>query len=111
MLPVVNDIAQKYKAARKNLYGSEFAEGFLFGSHARGDFHPESDNDFAVLLTSSSIRPTAEIFKASPICAGLNLKYDVSIATHPVSSKRKQKRMMLSSLNANRIVLCKQFYC
>ena len=85
MLPIINHIAQEYKAALKNLYGHQFAELILFGSHARGDFHPESDIDFAVILTGPFVTATSEIFKTAPISTTLNLKYGVSISTLPVS--------------------------
>lgn len=56
MIPVVQQIASEYKSKLQSLYGKDFEELILFGSHARGDFHEESDLDFAVLLRHPEIR-------------------------------------------------------
>lgn len=46
MLPVIEQIANEYKASLRELYGDELAELILFGSYARGDYWEESDVDF-----------------------------------------------------------------
>lgn len=50
MAPVVEQLGREYKTSLQNFYGNEFVELVLFGSHARGDFHEESDLDFAIVL-------------------------------------------------------------
>jgi uncharacterized protein len=50
MLPIINQVANEYQANLQNLYGNELAELVLFGSYARGDYHAESDIDFAIVL-------------------------------------------------------------
>jgi predicted nucleotidyltransferase len=47
----------------------------LFGSHARGDFHEESDIDFAVVLKNPSTTSTSEIMKVSDVGNDFSLKY------------------------------------
>ncbi len=75
MLPIVKQIAEEFKSELQRLYGEEFAELILFGSHARGDFHDESDIDFAVVLKNSATTSTSEIFKIATIGNDLSLKY------------------------------------
>jgi uncharacterized protein len=48
MLPIIDQVANEYKANLQSLYGDELAELVLFGSYARGDYHDESDIDFAL---------------------------------------------------------------
>jgi uncharacterized protein len=75
MLPIVQQIATEFKAELEKLYGDELAELILFGSHARGDFHEESDIDFAVVLKNPATTSTSEIMKVSDVGNGLSLKY------------------------------------
>jgi len=93
MLPVVQQVANEYKFRLQNLYGNNFVELILFGSHARGDFHEESDIDFAVVLRKPKIHPAEEIFRTSPISAQLELKYGLMLSTLPVSEEKKQTSM------------------
>lgn len=89
MLPIVQQIANEYKASLRQLYGEELAELVLFGSHARGDYHEESDVDFAVVLRGSHIRAIAEIEKTSPINTMLLLKYGLVISSLHTSIEKK----------------------
>ncbi len=75
MLPIVQQIATEFKAELQKLYGDELAELILFGSHARGDFHDESDIDFAVVLKNPATTSTSEIMKVSDLGNNLSLKY------------------------------------
>lgn len=93
MIPVVQQIASEYKSKLQSLYGKDFVELILFGSHARGDFHEESDLDFAVVLRNPEIRVAEEIFKTSPIGTHLELKYGLMLSTLPVSEKKKKNSM------------------
>lgn len=93
MLPIVQQIATEFKAELEKLYGDELAELILFGSHARGDFHDESDIDFAVVLKNPDTRGAPEIFKISPLSTELGLKYGLMISTFPISSTRVHNSM------------------
>jgi uncharacterized protein len=75
MLPIVQQIASEFKTELKKLYGDELTELILFGSHARGDFHDESDIDFAVVLKNPATTSTSEIMKVSDVGNNLSLKY------------------------------------
>jgi uncharacterized protein len=85
MLPIVRQIAEEFKLELQKLYGDELAALILFGSHARGDFHEESDIDFAVVLKDPNTRAAPEIFKTSYIDTDLSLKYGLMISTFPTS--------------------------
>ena len=93
MLPLVRQVANEYKTKLQNPYGADFVELILFGSHARGDFHDESDIDFAVVLRKPKLRPSEEIFKTSLISSQLELKYGLMLSTPPVSIEKKQTSM------------------
>jgi uncharacterized protein len=88
MLPIVRQIAEEFKLELQKLYGDELAALILFGSHARGDFHEESDIDFAVVLKDPNTRAAPEIFKTSIISTDLSLKYGLMISTFPISSEK-----------------------
>jgi predicted nucleotidyltransferase len=90
MLPIVHQIAKEYKSGLQKLYGDDLAELILFGSHARGDFHQESDIDFALVLRRATIRPAEEIFKTTPLSLQLELKYGIMLSTLPVSKEKKE---------------------
>ncbi len=93
MLPIVHQIANEYKAALQSLYGDELAALILFGSHARGDYHDESDIDFAVVLTHASADGMDAIFKTSETSSNLGLKYGYPISTLPVSVTKLNESM------------------
>lgn len=42
-------------------YGDRLAKIILFGSYARGDFHDDSDVDYAVTLNEDVVSPTKEL--------------------------------------------------
>lgn len=88
MLPIVRQIAVEFKAELQKLYGDNLAELILYGSHARGDYHEESDIDFAVVLKEIVTTPGQEIFKISPVSVDLDLKYNRYISFLPLSRKR-----------------------
>jgi predicted nucleotidyltransferase len=94
MLPIVQQIANEFKAELEKLYGDELAELILFGSHARGDFNNESDIDFAVVLKNPATRAAPEIFKISSVSTELGLKYSELISVLPISSMRLTTSMV-----------------
>jgi predicted nucleotidyltransferase len=85
MLPIVQKIGNEYKAELKKLYGDELSELILFGSYARGDFHAESDIDFALVLKNPNTRTAFEIFRISDISTDLSLKYGLPISSFPIA--------------------------
>jgi predicted nucleotidyltransferase len=90
MSPIIHQIAIEYKAQLQQLYGNELAELILFGSYARGDYHEESDLDFAVILRDPNTRTSAEIARTAVISSRLSLKYGLMLSSLPVSLHKKQ---------------------
>lgn len=88
MLPIVKQIALEFKAELQKLYGDNLAALILFGSHARGDFHEESDVDFAVVLKEIETTPGREIFRISPISVDLDSKYGRYVSFLPLTNKK-----------------------
>lgn len=62
-------IAAEFKRGLQAIYGDGLANLILFGSYARGDFHAESDLDFAIVLKDPATRTAAEIIRLSPLSA------------------------------------------
>lgn len=81
-------IVTEFKRDLQKIYGDQFTELILFGSYARGDFHAESDIDFAVVLRDSTTRTTDEIMRISPLSAELSYKYGVMVSVLPVSAQK-----------------------
>jgi len=48
--PTDDPVLQRYKAELAVMYGDRLERVVLFGSHARGEAHAESDYDLAVFL-------------------------------------------------------------
>lgn len=93
MQPIIYQIANEYKAQLRQLYGNELVELILFGSHARGDYHKESDIDFAMVLRNPNTRTAAEIAKTSPLSSRLSLKYGIMLSSLPTTIHKKQTSM------------------
>lgn len=85
MLLVVKNIAEEFKSELQQLYGDELLNLILFGSYAKGDYHEESDIDFAIVLKNKDIIATNEIFKITPISSSISLKYNQLVSFLPVS--------------------------
>ena len=56
---------------------------YLYGSYARGDFHPDSDLDILVAL-KGSVNPNRELGRLSATVSDICLEYEVLITVFPV---------------------------
>jgi predicted nucleotidyltransferase len=72
------------KPALVDLYGERLRGVYLYGSHARGDFHADSDVDVLIVLVGPVV-PGEEINRYSTIRADICLRYDLVISTLPVA--------------------------
>ncbi len=93
MLPIIQQVANEYKASLTQLYGNKPAELILYGSYARNDFREESDVDFAVVLRDPNTRISAEIPKTAVIGSRLSLKYGLMLSSLPTTLHKKQTSM------------------
>lgn len=74
------------KAALAHLYGERLRGVYLYGSYARGDYHPDSDVDILVVL-AGPMHPGIEITRMSAIVSELCFHHDLLIAILPIDSK------------------------
>lgn len=88
MLPRIQKIANEYKDRLIQIYGEDLAEVILYGSYARGDFHDESDIDFAIVLKRSEVNAMKEIPRTGDASMSLGLKYNVLLSTLPTSEEK-----------------------
>lgn len=51
----LNALTTEFKQAMEELYGERLAKVILYGSYARGDFQPESDVDFMIVLKDNEL--------------------------------------------------------
>lgn len=67
-----------------------FTASILYGSYARGTFHPESDVDVLVVL-AGPIKPGAEISRMSPVVSEICLEHDLLISILPVTAETLER--------------------
>lgn len=84
----VGPLAAEFKQGLQAMYGDQLANLILFGSYARGDFQPESDVDFAIVLKDPHTRTTAELLRLSPLSAELSFKHGIIVSVLPVSEQK-----------------------
>jgi predicted nucleotidyltransferase len=94
MLPHILQIATEFKDQLQKIYGNELSHLILFGSYARGDYHIDSDIDFAVVLNNSNTNSTSEIDKISVISHDFGLKHNIFVSYIGMSeSKLKNSQL------------------
>ena len=74
---------QEYLA---EIYGKRLRGIYLYGSYARGDFHPDSDVD-VLIAREGMVNPSREIDQIGDGVADICLDHNVLIATFPVSEE------------------------
>jgi uncharacterized protein len=79
---------QEYLA---EIYGERLGGIYLYGSYARGDFHPGSDIDVLIAL-KGKVNPTQEIDLIGDVVADICLNHNVLIATFPVPEEWLKQR-------------------
>jgi predicted nucleotidyltransferase len=87
-LPPGDPIADALGYAREELaviYGERLAGVLLYGSHARGEAHEESDVDVLVLL-DGEVDVYAEIKRQSALAMEVLVRFGVDVSLHPRSA-------------------------
>jgi len=82
---------KELKHLLSEIYGERLSGIYLYGSYARGDFHPGSDVDILVAL-KGIVNPSREIDRLSQEVSDICLEYDVLIALFPVPEDWLQER-------------------
>jgi predicted nucleotidyltransferase len=74
---------EELQEALTQVYGERLRGVYLYGSYARGDYHPDSDIDVIVAL-EGAVHPSQEIDRIGDRVAQICLDHNVLIATFPV---------------------------
>ena len=80
------EVAEAVAGDLRRLYGSRLVDVVLYGSHARGDAHPDSDVDLAVVLAEMS-SPWEELRRMDQILWRHTLDSGVTVSATPISLK------------------------
>ncbi|MEM0962695.1 MAG: nucleotidyltransferase domain-containing protein [Bacteroidota bacterium] len=80
--PAVRAAVTEAKARLAETYGARLERVVLYGSHARGDAHEDSDVDLLVVLRGK-VRPLAEIRRLGPLALDLVLRHGELVSFHP----------------------------
>jgi predicted nucleotidyltransferase len=79
----VQSALEELKQALLAIYGERLSAIYLYGSYARGDFHPGSDVDILVALRGT-VNLGLELDRMSEKVSEICLDHDVLIAIFPV---------------------------
>jgi predicted nucleotidyltransferase len=85
----------------ERLYGKRLVKVVLFGSHARGDAHPESDVDLLVVL-KGAFRLYDEVKRTSPLVMDILLKYGLPLSLLHFSEQQYQDPLHPLMMNVHR---------
>lgn len=72
-------LMEKYVEEIRKIYGSHLRKVILYGSYARGDFHPDSDIDIMILLDITDLDLKEYGTKLSYMTFDFNLDHDLDI--------------------------------
>lgn len=82
----VKSALTELKQELQRMYGSRLQGVYLYGSYARGDFHEDSDVDVLVVL-EGPVNVSTEASRYSGVVSDICLRYDLLIATIPISDQ------------------------
>ena len=72
-------LMEKYVEEIRKIYGSHLRKVILYGSYARGDFHPDSDINIMILLDITDLDLKEYGTKLSYMTFDFNLDHDLDI--------------------------------
>jgi predicted nucleotidyltransferase len=87
----IKSALEELQQSLTKIYGERLCDIYLYGSYARGDYHPDSDVDVLIVLRGE-VKPTREIDRISDRVADICLEHNVLIATFPVSEELLKQR-------------------
>ena len=97
-------LMEKYVEEIRKIYGSHLRKVILYGSYARGDFHPDSDIDIMILLDITDLDLKEYGTKLSYMTFDFNLDHDLDIK--PIAKNEEHFKKWLDnypfSANVNR---------
>ena len=77
--PSVQAALGEARAALERLYGDRLVKVILYGSHARGEAHEESDVDVLVVL-KGTINPYEEARRTSSVMLNATLRHEMGLS-------------------------------
>jgi len=83
-------ILKEFKDKLAQLYGGKEYGLVCYGSQARGEAHPGSDIDLALIM-EGEIQPSKEIDRLADLLVEFNLRYGVLISLLPVDKGTWEK--------------------
>ncbi|QHV97025.1 nucleotidyltransferase domain-containing protein [Spirosoma endbachense] len=95
-------LSQEVRQALTELYGDRLDRVILFGSYARGDFRPESDVDYMVVLYDKEVKAGNEIWFFGERASDLTDKFGVFVSFKPVSLTKYMSSDLLFYQNVRR---------
>ena len=90
MPQTMQQLIQQYVSNIHDIYGSHLRQIILYGSYARGDFHPDSDIDIMILLDLSNVDIKKYRHQLSDMTFDFNMDYDVDIK--PIAKSEEHYR-------------------
>lgn len=84
--PAVRDALARFRAALARRFGSRLREVVLFGSHARGEAHEESDVDVLVVIDDLAEPERTEVIEMSYDAGDRDADGWLSLSPLPVST-------------------------
>ncbi|MEZ0540189.1 nucleotidyltransferase family protein [Fibrella arboris] len=100
-------ISRRFKEELTVLYGERLERLVLFGSYARGNYTPDSDVDYLVVLNQHPVQFGQEVDKISQISSDLGIEYTVHISAKPVSvvDYKSSSRLFYQAVRSEGITL------
>jgi uncharacterized protein len=91
ILTNIKPTLSEIKESLQKLYGDRLVRLILFGSHARGEAHPESDIDLLIVL-KSPVSQVQEIVHMSELRLKMLLEHDELVSIIPIAEADFQTR-------------------
>ena len=85
MPKIMQDLIKQYVEEVRKIYGVHVRQIILYGSYARGDFHPDSDVDIMILVDMSDLELKAYAQQLSYMTYDFNMDHDTDI--QPIAKK------------------------
>lgn len=89
--PEPDSLLSELRTALEDLYGERLVQLILYGSHARGETHAESDVDVLVVL-EGPVELGREIRRMGDVRTRLGLRYEKALSLLPVSNAEYQNQ-------------------
>jgi predicted nucleotidyltransferase len=103
----LQNILAHIKLEISSIFKAELQKTILFGSHARGDFHPQSDIDLLILIDRADGPSHLEKKMLREISDRIFLEFDVIVQLFPIPSHlyRPEKSLFYRTVEREGILI------